>query len=143
MRLETTPELPQSPGQPQNPQNQKPWYQSCGAKAAGSALFHGAIDAVSLVPGVGTAAIAISTGASIGDTIVEGDLNDVGMTAAGSLLTLAAKPANALFVASYSVRAAEAIPIAGTAFALFQLGYDGYKAFQQYQACTGVSNNGK
>jgi hypothetical protein len=77
---------------------------------------------------------------SIGDTILEGNATDVGMTAAGGLLTLAAKPANALLIASYSVRAAEAIPIAGTAVGLFQLGLDGYKAFQQYQACMAGGN---
>lgn len=61
-------------------------------------------------------------------------------SAAGTLLTLAAKPANALLIASYSVRAAEAIPGVGTAFALFQLGYDGYSAYQQYKACTAGGN---
>jgi hypothetical protein len=132
--------LPQSQGSQTKPQNNNSRNNSCLAKAAGSALFHGAVDAVALVPGVGTAAVAISTGVSIGDTIVEGNLTDVGMTAAGSLLTLAAKPANALFIASYSVRAAEAIPVLGTAFGAFQLGLDGYKAFQQYQACVAGGN---
>lgn len=125
-----------APPQPSNPSSNK-----CIALAVGSALLQGSIDAVSLVPGLGTAAQTASMAAGLAVTAHDLSVSSVGLTITGSALEVAARPSNVLFIASYSVRAAEAIPGLGTAFALFQLAVvDPYTAFQKYQACIGVRN---
>jgi hypothetical protein len=56
-----------------------------------------------------------------------------GMTATGTALFVA--NANKQAIAKISADLAEVIPGVGTAFAAFQVGYDGVKAYEQYRAC--------
>ncbi len=105
-----------------------------------SGLAHGALDAVSLIPGAGTTVQLVSTGLGVADAIALGDAKDIAMTAAGLLTEVAKKPANALLVASYSARVAEAIPGVGTVVALGALALDGYQAYKKYQACSSGGN---
>jgi hypothetical protein len=109
-----------------------PWYQTCGAKAAGSALLHGAIDALGLIPVLGgeaSDAVGFAAGLLVNDP---SDPLGNGLTGVGSGITLINKSIQAARVGG---NVAKLVPFLGQAVSALSLGYDGIAAFQQYQAC--------
>lgn len=102
--------LPQTPA--------RPWYKSCGTKASGSALKHGAIDAI----GVAVAEAGVILGA------LTANLNNgagTGVTAGSTITT----------VATMAYPEAKALPIVGNFVSAGGFVYDGYSAYEQYKTC--------
>ena len=115
---------------PSDVQN-RPINRSCLAKAAGSALLHGSIDALGMVPLLGDLSATVSGTASA----LANDYSDstgTALTGAGILIGSTDTVLKGIGTAS---KFAEAVPIVGTVAGVFSLAYDGYAAYKQYNAC--------
>ncbi len=122
---------PQTPKKPQTQRPQTPRNNHCLARATGSAVLHGAIDALGMVPLLGEFSGPVSATLS---ALTNNYSDKTGTELTGGGIALSSTE-TALKAIGTTSKAAEAIPIAGTIFGAFSLVYDGYAADKQYNAC--------
>lgn len=134
---------PQTTGAQTKPQT--PWYNTCGAQAAGNFALHGGVDAIGLLPGIGDVSeaaigalgLTAGYGVALMDAATPGGLTNGGaaMQGTGTALFVVDASKTSIVAVTRIAAVARVIPVANKFFALASLGLDAYKTYQDYQAC--------
>jgi hypothetical protein len=121
------------------PHKEKPWYNSCGAKATGSAVLHEGADIVGMIPTVGwwEGGLQIIVGVISTDWRDSSTLGQTGkgLTVIGTATTVGKMEKVAFIIGKASPKLVEGIPAVGFFAGLASMGVDGLSAVQSYNAC--------